>query len=172
MWIYLLRHGPAGRRDAERWPDDAQRPLTARGARRTERAAHGLANLENRAVCLLTSPLERALQTARLLEQALSLVGPLQVVEELAPGVTPARVIARLQRLASSATVVLVGHEPDLGRLGGVLVFGDADHGIPLKKAGCCAIAFDGPARMGEGRLMWLLTPRLLRRGARRKATP
>ena len=83
MWIYLIRHGPAGKRDPERWPDDARRPLTLRGTRRTERAARGLANLERRAVCLLTSPLERALQTAQLLEQSMALVGPVQIAEEL-----------------------------------------------------------------------------------------
>ena len=170
MWVYLIRHGPAGNRDSERWPDDARRPLTPRGARRTERAAQGLANLERRAVCLLTSPLERATQTAQRIKQAMSLVGPVQVAEELRPGEPADRIIARLQRLASSATVVLVGHEPDLGRLAGTLVFGDAERAIPLKKAGCCAVAFDGPVRVGEGRLVWLLPPRLLRHGARRKA--
>lgn len=170
MWVYLIRHGPAGTRNPERWPDDARRPLTLRGVRRTERAAQGLANLERRAVCLLTSPLERATQTARLIEQAMTSIGPAQVAEELSPGVPAARIIARLNRLASSATVVLVGHEPDLGRLAGVLVFGDAEQAIPLKKAGCCAMVFDGPVGVGEGRLVWLLPPRLLRRGSRKKA--
>ena len=171
MWVYLLRHGPAGQRDPERWPDDAQRPLTPRGTRRAERAARGFAKLERRAVCLLTSPLERAVQTARLFEQELSLVGPVQIAEELMPGASPARLIARLNRLAPSATVLLVGHEPDLGRTAGILVFGDAEHSVPLKKAGCCAVSFDGPARPGEGRLVWLLPPRLLRRDSRKKAT-
>jgi len=171
MWIYLIRHGPAGKRDPERWPDDARRPLTLRGTRRTERAARGLANLERRAVCLLTSPLERALQTAQLLEQSMALVGPVQIAEELAPGAPAARVIARLNRLASSATVVLVGHEPDLGRLAATLVFGDPERAIALKKAGCCAVAFAGAVQVGEGQLVWLLPPRLLRRGARKPAT-
>ena len=167
MWVYLFRHGPAGQRDAERWPDDHRRALTERGMRRTERAAHGLAGLERRPLHVLTSPLERATQTATLLERELTLAGPVLIAEELAPSGPFAKLIGRLHRLATDA-VVIVGHEPDLGRLAGLLVFGDPERALPLKKAGCCAIAFEGAVRPGEGRLVWLLTPRMLRRGARK----
>ena len=63
MRIVLFRHGPAGRRDDRRWPDDGLRPLTPRGKERTEQAARGLA----RALALtriVTSPLVRATQSA------------------------------------------------------------------------------------------------------------
>jgi hypothetical protein len=39
MKIILFRHGPAESRDPERWPDDAERPLTPRGEKRTRLAA-------------------------------------------------------------------------------------------------------------------------------------
>ena len=68
-------------------------------------------------------------------------------------------------RVVRGETVALVGHEPDLGKLAGTLVFG-APSALPLKKAGACAIQFEGAARPGAGRMVWLLTPRLLRRQA------
>jgi len=165
MWVYLFRHGPAGQRDAERWPDDGQRPLTARGERKTTRAARGLARLERRPAQLFTSPLERSARTATILQQSLNVVRPPQIAEELAPGGSPQKLIARLQRWNGEVAVV-VGHEPDLGRLAGLLLFGDPEGTLPLKKSGCCAIAFEDAVHAGAGRLVWLLSPRLLRRAA------
>jgi len=53
---------------------------------------------------------------------------------------------------------VLVGHEPDLGKLAGVLLFG-APAALPLRKAGACSIEFDNHCAAGKGRLRipWLL---------------
>ena len=57
MRILLFRHGPAGERDPEQWPDDRLRPLTPKGIERTRRAARGLLRLEGRPRVVLTSPL-------------------------------------------------------------------------------------------------------------------
>jgi phosphohistidine phosphatase SixA len=65
MKIILFRHGPAGARDPSRWPDDAERPLTARGEKRTRLAAMGLRRVEKNIERLITSPLKRADRTAR-----------------------------------------------------------------------------------------------------------
>jgi len=59
MRIILFRHGPAGRRDASLWPDDALRPLTRRGEERTRQAAHGLGRIEPDVSLILTSPFRR-----------------------------------------------------------------------------------------------------------------
>ena len=165
MWVYLFRHGPAGQRDAERWPDDGQRALTARGERKTARAARGLARLERRPAQIFTSPLVRSARTAALLQEALNVARPPQIAEELAPGGSAQKLIARLQRWNGEVAVV-VGHEPDLGHLAGLLLFGDPEGALPLKKAGCCAIDFEDAVHAGAGRLVWLLSPRLLRRAA------
>ena len=67
MRIVLLRHGPAGERDPLRWPDDRERPLTDKGVTRTRQAVRGLLRLEQSVDAVLTSPLLRAEQTARVL---------------------------------------------------------------------------------------------------------
>jgi len=73
-----------------------------------------------------------------------------------------------LEKLDLHRRIALVGHEPDLGKLAGTLLFG-APSAVALKKAGACAIDFEGAIRPGSGRLCWFLTPRMLRRLARRK---
>jgi len=169
MKVILFRHGPAGRRDPSRWPDDAARPLTTRGAVRARQAARGLARLEPQIGAILTSPLERASATARELQVSIGGRKP-EILEALAPGGSYRRLLEALGTRASDETVVLVGHEPDLGKLAGTLLFG-APAALPIKKAGACAISFVGPPHAGKGQLAWFLPPRSLRRLARRKET-
>ena len=169
MRVVLFRHGPAGRRDASRWPDDGQRPLTPKGEERTLAASAGLLTLLGDEVTVVaTSPLVRAARTAELLAS----VAPdvvLEPLEALLPGRSYRPLVAYLAARAPEDTVVLVGHEPDLGKLAGVLVFG-APASIPLKKAGATLIQFVGEVSPGAGRLRWLMPPKALRRLARRRA--
>jgi phosphohistidine phosphatase len=168
MRVLLFRHGPAGERDPLRWPDDRDRPLTDKGAVRSEGAARGLCALERRISVVLTSPLRRADDTARVLAGVAGLEDAVETLEALAPGGSWREVMTRLQSCPADSTVVLVGHEPDLGKLAGVLLFG-APTALALKKAGACAIAFDGRPDFGAGALRWFLPPRALRRLAPRK---
>ena len=75
--------------------------------------------------------------------------------------------LQRLAELGPDEAVALVGHEPDLGKLAGVLLFG-APASLPLKKAGACVISFTDVAASGAGRLEWFLPPKALRRHVRR----
>lgn len=167
MRVILFRHGPAGSRNPTRWPDDGLRPLTARGAERTKAAARGLQRLEPAVSSILTSPLARASRTALILGAAYGDT-PVETQDALAPGGSYRRVMELLSKRGRDETVVLVGHEPDLGKLAGILVFG-APAALPLRKAGACAVDFGFTPQAGKGRLSWLLPPRALRCLARRK---
>jgi phosphohistidine phosphatase len=167
MRVILFRHGPAGTRDAARWPDDGLRPLTSRGEERTYGAASGLARLEPEIRIILTSPLVRAVQTARALESVLE-DAKVETLAALRPGGSFREIIAALGRFADAESVALVGHEPELGKLAGTLVFG-APSALPLRKAGACAIRFEGSIRTGTGRIVWFLTPKMLWRQAGKK---
>jgi phosphohistidine phosphatase len=170
MRIYLFRHGPAGSRDGARWPDDAERPLTTGGTERTELAARGLARIVGEASAVLSSPFVRAHQTAKLLHQALETEKPIETLDALAPGGSYREIVQRLGQFKSDDAVFLVGHEPDLGKLAGVLVFGAPASSLPLKKAGVAEVIFDGMIKAGGGRLHLFLSPRVLRRIAGRKS--
>ena len=67
MDLYLVRHAIAEDRDHARWPDDADRPLSAKGIERFEREARGLATLVPDVDILLASPFSRAWHTAEIL---------------------------------------------------------------------------------------------------------
>ena len=168
MKVILFRHGPAGTRDASRWPDDAARPLTSRGECRSRLVALGLRRLERDIDRIVTSPFKRADETARILGKVLG-VEHVETLEALVPGGSHRKIIESINAHPRSKTVVLVGHEPDLGVFAGLLVF-NSNASFPLKKAGACAIKFEGTVRSGAGTLDWLAPPRLLARVARRKA--
>jgi phosphohistidine phosphatase len=166
MKVILLRHGPAGKRDAKRWPDDAERPLTERGTVRTRLSAEGLARIEGELDRILTSPLQRATQTASVVSDVYGNGVKVEKVDSLAPGHSIRPLLARLAELDGNDVIVLVGHEPDLGKLAGMLT--GAPAGVPLKKAGACAIRMDHGPKLGTGRMEWLLPPKVLRRHVRR----
>jgi phosphohistidine phosphatase len=163
------RQGRGGHADPSRWPDDGDRPLSSRGEDKTVAACHGLARLAGGASRILTSPLVRAERSARLLADTLDDSVPVESLDALAPGGGYRKILDHLALVPSDETVVLVGHEPSLGKLAGMLLFG-APAALPLKKAGACAIRFEGPPQAGHGELVWFMPPRALRRLAGRKS--
>jgi len=170
MRVILFRHGPAGKRDAARWSDDSKRPLTKRGLERTALAAEGLRRFLGRAGRVVGSPLERARQTARLIGESMAPECQVETLEALAPGAPVRETLRWLRDLKTGAGVVVVGHEPHLGKLAGVLLFGSSGSALPMKKAGAVVIDFVGPVEPGAGRLYAFLPPRALRRLGRLKA--
>lgn len=166
MRIVLLRHGPAGTQDPMSWPDDRLRPLTDKGVERTQRACAGLVRLEPEVAVVLSSPLKRCADTAAILCEALDGKATPRLTGALAPGGSWRAALAELESMLETDTVALVGHEPDLGKLAGVMLFG-APAALPLGKAGACSIEFEARCAPGKGRLRWFLPPRALRRLAR-----
>ncbi len=156
--LFLVRHAIAEDRDAERWPDDADRPLTRRGVRRFRRVAKALAAAAEIPQVVLSSPYLRAWRTADLLAEA---GWPAQQVHPaLIPGARPDEL---LPALPQSGALALVGHEPDLGRLASFLLTGDAEGlAFEVKKGGVVCLEMDRAA--GVVRLKWHAPPSLLRR--------
>lgn len=160
MKLILFRHGPA--QPTESGLQDADRRLTPKGIQRTTRAALGLTRLVPRVDLIITSPKRRALETARILGRTFE-VKP-QILPVLATG-SPARIVHALLRHAAQ-NVLVVGHEPSLGRAASLLLNpkGHSDL-FALKKSG--ALCLEAPADDSEQhrppRLLWLATPRMLR---------
>lgn len=160
MNLLLVRHGPAG--DKTEWAKtgkpDFDRPLTPDGAKKTRRAAEGLARLLDRPPVIATSPLVRAAQTADLLQKAFGKARRV-VARELEPGRDPEEAL----RLAAGlgGTAALVGHEPHLSGVLKLATGAGEGFSCELKKAGAALIELDEKTR--RGRLIWLAAPSLLR---------
>lgn len=159
--LYLIRHGLAEER-GEAWPDDARRPLTAKGMSRLRKAARGLAELGVSFDVILTSPLVRARQTAEIVAAECDARPALVMAESLAPGGSYAAVVAELEKHAKRPRIALVGHEPGIGELAARLI--GSRHAVPFRKGAVCRIDLDALPPSGSGELRWFLTPRILRR--------
>ena len=162
MDCILFRHGIAA--DPKDWRgDDALRPLTPDGKKKTRNAAAGLAHLEVAPTQLWSSPLTRAVQTAELIRQTLAMREDIRLIEELRSDAPPELLLALLREAPPDACLICVGHEPHLGSLARLMLFGKSDGGLSLKKAGACLIRFDERPRAGRGALLWWLMPSQLR---------
>jgi len=162
MELLIVRHAIACERNARRWPDDAARPLSARGVMRARQAAAGAKRLVPRPARVLTSPMQRASQTAAILTKFAGWPRA-AFCPQLLPGVPPAALLAVLAR-ASESRIALIGHQPDLGRLLASCLPGNAGSAaFEVRKLGMALIAFPGAARAGCGELIWLLPPKILR---------
>jgi phosphohistidine phosphatase len=159
--VYLVRHAIAAER-GEEWPDDRMRPLTERGVERFKECVDGLVWLDVTIDEVFTSPLVRARQTAEYLSAGLPSKPPIKVLDALAPGHSPPKVIEQLAREARKRRVALVGHEPDLGELAAHLL--GTRRAVPFKKGAICRIDLEGLASSPPGTLAWFLTPKALRK--------
>lgn len=160
--VVLVRHAIAEEPDAaaRAGRSEAQRRLTAAGRRKMEAAAAGLHRVLPEAGRIASSPLIRARETAAILAHAYRSATPTET-ERLAPGFDPARLLDWLRgQGADAAPVILVGHEPDLGRWVGWCLGRETPAPVAFKKGAACRLEV---AARGGGRIRWLLTPRQLR---------
>src|SRR2546426_10855877 len=162
MDCLLLRHGIAVERDE--WEGlDADRPLTERGAKRVAQVAAGLNWLDVQPTHVLSSPLIRAIETAKIAHSSLRVRSAVQIVDELLPDAPPDRLLSILYDLPPESCVLCVGHEPQLGMAASVMLAGKHSMAFPFKKAGACLIELSIPAKPSRGVLRWWLTPDQLR---------
>src|SRR5579885_2403749 len=161
--VYLVRHGIA--EDAPPSGDYRARRLTARGKAKMREAAAGLAALGVEPDVILTSPLPRAAETAAIVAKALGGRLEPEPLDALATGVTAPEVLRALRPFARHASVMLVGHEPTLSALAALLLTGSTEGAaFALRKGGVIALEVEQLLPPRGAMLVWMLTPRQLRR--------
>ena len=109
MRLLIVRHA-----EAAPGKPDALRPLTPEGREQARALGERLRARNLLPDAVLTSPLLRARETAEALE-----LGTPEVDERLAPGATAEDV--RAVAAGRGGTVLVVGHQPDCGRVAAVL---------------------------------------------------
>ena len=165
--LILIRHGKAEdpAAFAKTGEDDTQRPLTREGRSLMRKAAKGLARICPKIHALATSPLKRAIQTAEIVHNEYGGKPQFIGLDLLAPGRSPTKLFAWLKSHdLDSATVALVGHEPDLGRSAGWLLSGNESGFVKFKKGAACIIDFPSKLAAGKGVMHGLFQPRDLRK--------
>lgn len=160
--LCLMRHGIA--EDRRTGLADAKRALTPEGKEGLRKLAEGLAKTGFAPDWVVSSPYARAAETARIVADYL---GPKAVVdfsEALEPGGPAEALLTFLAAKPQHTHVLIVGHEPDLSALAARLISAGRQSNVGFKKGGCCLITFEGPPTRSPGRLVWWLTPKLLRK--------
>jgi phosphohistidine phosphatase len=143
MLLYLVRHGIAVDRKPQRaghgaggeMMADAERPLTLRGRKRTRAAADGLRALGAKPDAMLSSPLVRAEQTAKLFAQAFDFAGDkIRLTDALKSSSVPADLLREIAKLGAKE-VMCFGHEPHLSHVIAYILHSRAT-GTELRRAG------------------------------------
>jgi phosphohistidine phosphatase len=162
MILYLLRHANA--MDKNSWDrSDFSRPLTKEGVMKMKKVAKIIRRLGLDLDGIITSPYRRAYDTAMIFAKRLKLKKHLKISRFLSPDGDPRALIRRLrERSLSLDNVLLVGHDPYLSRLLGVLIAGDCNAGLTMAKGGLAKLTTDSLAYGKCATLEWLLTPKIL----------
>ena len=124
MDLILWRHA-----DAAPGSRDLERKLTAKGRKQAERVGAWLSARLPGSYAVLASPARRTRETADALGVRY------KIVESLAPGAAPGDILEACGWPSHKGAVVVVGHQPDLGRVAALLTSGtEADWSV--KKGG------------------------------------
>lgn len=155
MILYFLRHGDAG----SAWKgDDTQRPLTPEGAAALRSAAVLWRRLNLRPDVVISSPLARAKETARLFVDGVGLRRDPVVDQRLSPGAGWGDFGRAIADHPDARRVLFVGHEPDLSAAVQLLTGAIS---VRLRKGGLACVEFPGTPEPQSGELAWLLDPDL-----------
>ena len=124
MDLILWRHA-----EAEEGENDLARELTPKGEKQAARVAEWLLQRLPAKFTLISSPAARAQQTAAALGV------PVKTVKDVAPGAAVSAILKAANWPEQKGSVVLVGHQPDLGRAAAFLLAG-AQTEVSIKKGG------------------------------------
>ncbi len=161
MELYILRHAIAVPRGTPGYPND-DRPLTDEGIAKMKKNAEGIRRIVPGFDVILTSPLKRAYDTARITAEAVNCVSKIKVIEQLLPGRSIQDIFSALSKMKNRKRILLVGHEPNLGEFTSALT--DAKmSAIDFKKGALCRIDVGEIPHKLPGIIIWHLPPKILR---------
>lgn len=166
MQLYIVRHGIAVDREDPKCPADPERFLTNEGIEKTREVAQGVAEVATVPDLMLTSPYLRAVQTAEVFAAVFEYSKQkIRKSDLLLPGAESLQLFRELSKDKDLSTVFVFGHAPHLDDLIATAI-GTKHHISSLKKAGVALVELK---RMvpPSGELVWLATPKLLRKAGK-----
>ena len=149
MLLYLIRHGDA---DTPALRDD-DRVLSKKGIRVTTAMAALLKNAEfDQPEIIITSPLPRARETARIMLEEFTPTAKFEINEGLRPSGSIEGAMSIIASKKEYDVVMLAGHDPLFSRLASALVSGEDRPVIEMKKSAVAIYEltrFDAPRIRG-----------------------
>ena len=152
MKLIIVRHAAAIERIAD--VSEERRYLTPGGRDFFRKTAQTISQKDINPTMILTSPLIRAVQTADILVEAISYLGPLVVADELAPGFNKKALQNLLNTFQSLKELAIIGHEPDLSIL--IASFLSLPDGFNFKKGTAVKLNIDVTALGKPAVFKWL----------------
>jgi phosphohistidine phosphatase len=149
MRITIVRHGKAHAKSES--GRDRDRSLTERGEQQALWLGERFASAAPLPALILSSPYERAISTARLIRRFLEV--PLHTAPELECDEPLSGVVELLERHRPDWPLMIVGHNPQLSALTGLMCRGPGGHGVDLR-TGEAAVVDVGRALIGGCELL------------------
>ena len=162
--LLILRHGEA---ETAAFDQDQHRRLTEQGHSDARQVGEFLRTIDQPPDSIICSTASRARETVGSAAEAGDWKCPIRFEREVYES-SPVLVLDHVQRETyMTRRLLLAGHEPTCSELIRLL----ADNGpLPFPPAALACLGFDAEswadAAPGQGRLRWLVTPKLLREGA------
>lgn len=162
MNLYIIRHAIAVDEGTPEYQQDSDRPLTDKGRKKMRQIAKGLRALGVEFDLILSSPYVRACETAEILGDVFKMNKKIGFSDNLTPMADPNLLIAEINENHSVDSLALVGHEPHLSSLVGLLTAENAKLDVTIKKGGVIRLSADDLRQDRRATLEWLLTPGIL----------
>lgn len=159
MEIYLLRHGIS--EDPRPGKSDYDRALTPKGVKRLGELFDRIKDAGIHPSRILSSPLVRAVETAKIAASSLRHEEPVITTDTLVPGGRPEKVWDEIRIHADASQLLLVGHEPLMSSIYAHLL-GAPQLMVHVRKGSLGRIDMDGLGTQPHGILRWLITADLL----------
>lgn len=159
MILYIVRHGKA--EDAGAYLRDEDRPLTARGLDQARFLGEQISLGGRSPDLIVSSGFSRAIATARIIHQAVRCRFELAAALECGHPASSAidLIGARasglsMGRMAQQASMMIVGHNPQLGELCTILTHGLAGSEMMLRTGEAVCLEVQPDNLIGTGRLV------------------
>jgi phosphohistidine phosphatase len=162
MRLLLMRHAKALPRDEHLFADDSKRPLSKAGIKEHKRVSKMLRKM---GVCfdhILTSPYERAIETAMITKKVFDFEDTPIECKSLSDDFSVDDVLKLVGSYGPKETLLLVGHEPYMSTLASALLWPGHPMGVDFKKSAIMSVRFNEVPEKGQGILEFFLRPKLL----------
>lgn len=154
MDLFVMRHGQAH----PQVTDDASRQLTPHGLHETQMIAHHLLSDKKWAPNkIISSTYTRAIQTAEAVAQVIHYKLSIPQSDLILPDSDPRQALTFLMQ-QSTASLLIVSHQPLVGQLISLLVDGVIEE-RHVPTSAVAYIQFDDAMMVGAGHLKWLKAP-------------